>query len=108
MRTDERHRFEKICDRREVRVTTTFVIKFSATQELELGSVEGVAINLPVVELDRADGLLGREEVPTLIAQAQVTHEVAMLREPARDGRTCDLTAAFGFDASRGVFERVA
>ena len=52
VRTDERDGFEKICDGREARVATAFIIELAVTQELELRPVEGVAVNLPVVQLD--------------------------------------------------------
>ena len=71
VRTDERHRFEKIGERREARVATALVVELAAAQELELRPMERVAVDLSVIQLDRADGLLGREEVPASVAQAR-------------------------------------
>ena len=58
---------------------TAFVVELAAAQELQLRPVERVAVNLPMVQLDRADGLLGREEMSATIAQAQVAHERLVL-----------------------------
>ena len=95
MRTDERHCFQKIGDWCKACVATTFVIEFSPTQELELRPVERIAVDLSMIQLDGTDGLFGREDVSTSLAQPQVAHQVVMLRKPARDSRCCDLAAAF-------------
>ena len=63
MRTDERNCSRENWRRREARVAAALVIELAVAQELELRPVKGVAVDLPMVQLDRADGLLGREEV---------------------------------------------
>ena len=85
MRADERYRFKKIRDGCKARITSSLFVELAVTQELKLRPMERVAVNLPVIQLDGADGLLGREEVSTFVAQTQVAHEVFVLREPARD-----------------------
>ena len=69
VRADERHGLEEIRERREARVAGALVVELAAAQQLELRPVEGVAVDLAVIQLDRADGLLGREEVPAALAQ---------------------------------------
>ena len=61
MRTDERHRLQEVRDGSKALVAAAFVVELAPAQELNLWSVKGVAINLPMVELDGAVRLLGRE-----------------------------------------------
>ena len=71
VRADERHGLEEIRERREARVAGALVVELAAAQTLQLRPMERVAVDLPVIQLDGADGLLGREEVPAAIAQAR-------------------------------------
>jgi hypothetical protein len=50
----------RIGDGCKARIPIALVVEFAATQELELRQVKRVAVNLPVAELDGADGLFGR------------------------------------------------
>ena len=109
VRADERHRLKKIGERREARIAAALVVEFAAAQEFQLRSVERVAVNLPVVELDRADGLLGREEVPAAVAQAQIAHE--RLGAAASQPAIVELPIVrplFDLTRARRVLQRVA
>jgi hypothetical protein len=54
---------QKICNRSEARVAAATVVQSTIAQEGKLGAVIGEFIDLPVIELDRADDL-GRLEEP--------------------------------------------
>ena len=74
MRADERDGFEKIRQRCKAFVTGALVVEFAAAQQFKLRPVKCVAVDLSVIELDGADGLRWREEMPTTITQAHVAH----------------------------------
>ena len=85
MRAGGRDALKKIGDGGEARVAGALVVERAVAHEVELRPVEGVAVDLPVIELDRADGLVGREATQALGAQAAVAAVLFVLVEPRRD-----------------------
>jgi len=73
VRAITRHTFEKVCERSEMGVPAALVIKDAGAEEIELGAMIGVAVDLAMVELDRSDGLVGGKAREALGAQPAVT-----------------------------------
>ena len=63
------------------------VVELASAQELELAAVKGVPINLPVIELDRANGLRGREQMTAALAQAKIAEHGFVLCQPTCECR---------------------
>ena len=68
----------------------------------------GEGVDLPVIELDRADGLLGRIDCRRFGAKAAEGDVVLMRADPGRDRGRGDSAAGFLFEALGGLAERVA
>ena len=73
MRAFGRHPFKKVSERRKARVVPALVIKDASAEEIELGAMTGVAVDLAMVELDRSDGLFRGKAREALRAQPAVT-----------------------------------
>ena len=94
--------FEKCCERLEAPVLRI------ATQERELRAMIGVGVDLPMIELDRADGLRGRIDGRRFGAQAAEGRVLFVRADPGRDRGRGDRAAGFRFEAPGGLVERVA
>ena len=58
VRTIRRYAFEKVGERHETLIAFALVVQRPRAQEVELRAMVGEAVDLPVVELDRADRLV--------------------------------------------------
>ena len=67
-----------------------------------------VGVDLPVIELDRADGLRGRIDCRRFGAQAAEGRVLFVRADPGRDRGRGDRAAGFRFEALGGLVERVA
>ena len=67
-----------------------------------------IAIDLAVIQLDRADGLVGGEAREALCAQTPVAAMLLVLLKPRRDGRGRDAAVGLLLKAGGGVLERVS
>src|ERR1700683_5859772 len=72
LRTIGRNAFEKIGKCREAFVAVALVVERSGTQEIELRTMIGEAIDLAVVQLDGADRLVPREAGKGRCAQTTI------------------------------------
>jgi hypothetical protein len=61
VRTVRRDALEVIGDGRKPRVPAVLVVERTGAEKVQLRPVEGVAVDLPMIELDGADRLIGRE-----------------------------------------------
>src|SRR5262245_49162552 len=68
----------------------------------------GVSVNLPMVELDRADSLVGGVALKACGAQSAVAAVLLVLLEPSRDRGGGHAAIGFLFETRRGFSQRVA
>ena len=94
--------FEKSCERFEALMLRI------APQKRELRAMIRVGVDLAVIELDRADGLLGRIDRRRFGAQAAEGRVLFVRADPCRDRGRGDSAAGFRFEALGGLVERVA
>ena len=76
-------------------------------QQSELRSVIRVFVNLPVVELHRANGLGGRHEPPPRRAEPRIGREVAVFVDPAGERRGSDVVTVARFQFRGRLGQRV-
>jgi hypothetical protein len=77
--------FQKVCDGREACVAGPLVVERSRAQELELRAVEGVAVDLAVIQLDGADSLVGGGAAQAVGPQAAIAAMLLVRVEPRCD-----------------------
>ena len=102
VRTRRGNVFEESCERLEAPVLRI------ATHERELRAVIGVGVDLPMIELDRADGLRGWIDGRRFSAQAAEGRVLFVRADPGRDRGRGDRAAGFRFEAPGRFVERVA
>ena len=68
----------------------------------------GESVNLPVVELDRSDRLVGWVPSEPCRSEAAVTAVLLVLLQPGGDGGRRNAAVRFLFETHRGLFKRVA
>ena len=93
---------------REARVAFALVVERALAQEIALRAVVGKAVDLAVIQLDRANGLIGGEAREAFRAQTAVGAVLLVLLQPRRDRRGRDIAVGFLLEARGGLFERVA
>src|SRR5690349_9447694 len=64
-----RDTLQEVGDVGKVRVALPLVVELSGTEKVELWAVISEAVDLTVIQLDRANGLAGREPRPAFRAQ---------------------------------------
>ena len=112
VRTDSGDAFEEFGERREAhgrgRALCALVVEDAGTQEFELRSMVRVCIDLPMVELDRADGLIGGKAREAFRAQAPVAAMLLVLPQPRGDRRRRHRAVGFLLEPRGSLFERVS
>ena len=91
-----------------MRVTGALVVELAGAEKVELRPVVGERIDLTVVELDRADRLVGRKAFETGGAKTAIRTVLLVQREPGRDRGRGDRAIGFLPEACRSFVKRVA
>ena len=102
------HPFEKVGERGETSIPFAFFVERSGAQEFEFRTVVRIAVDLAVVELDRADGLMGGKARETFGTQTAVAAMSLILLQPCADCRQRNVAVGFLLEACSRLFEREA
>ena len=85
MRADRGNAFKKVGDVGEARVAFAFVVELAGAHEVQLRPMKGETVDLPMIELDGANGLAGGETRPAFRAQAVIAAVLLVLLQPRRN-----------------------
>src|SRR5262249_43951608 len=108
MRAIHGNGLQEIGEHGKVRVPRTLVVEIARAKELQLGAMVCVTVNLPVIELNGANRLIGREVSKTFRAQTAIRTVLPILLEPSGDSGRRDDAICFLFQTSGRFFEGVA
>src|SRR5262245_45992036 len=103
MRTCSWYALQEIRKRRKTSVALALVVERARSQELKLGSVVGVDVDLKVIELDGAKRLVGRKAMQGGAAKTAIAAMLLVFVEPRRNRRGRDGSMRLLFQSRGGL-----